>query len=502
MNNNKKTDFLELFKILEDKLPNEQLNLFKNIIEDPLTKPFKYWSNLLKDRSKPWIWSNSFTQTCEFAGIIFLILLKYINQIQTLPDLTYQNFLNESKPIFILLNIKVISTPLNIISEITNKWDLIIEQCRNEQMINTNSLLGEWEVYNHLFNDTNKILMYHKSDIFLRMFTCLLMLFKYCSKKYNIKKNKVEILLLARYFNNFINILYQYPEELKSHTFCFLYQVRPSDVSTYNVKLNKLLDKLHSLQQDNKENMGYCNDTKNFFCCNTLDPCTIEHHKWKNKSCKIDGLIWEVLGNNAPLKIEPIIKESNPSLYTNLKYVNLQGWIDCLWESIVKKRRGFNYNESLAILNVLNLWFKYNCDIMKFEKTRLTLNVYSNDINYNYFTKYPKILDLSKNEWCIKYKRRIKMGDLIECIKYFNDAILNDYNGYLAEDEKEIKVKNIRAFVTEDEMPQMEEESDPQPIIPVEKEKNEPIKSVTMVHNDLMKSIYSKSINKKKVKIK
>jgi len=159
------------------------------------------------------------------------------------------------------------------------------------------------------------------------------------------------------------------------------------------------------------------------FVINGIDICHLKNQHWKEKNQMIPRLIWQV-ANNKVLPIEQLMRKQNDKLLDDLKYININGYTKTLLESVKKKVQSpneLNYFESLCVLSILIMMFKHWFNVENFEDyIILKLEWYKNE---NYYTNYPKLVDLSFNEWAVVYKNCVEKGNILYCLRTWLNII-------------------------------------------------------------------------------
>ena len=90
------------------------------------------------------------------------------------------------------------------------------------------------------------------------------------------------------------------------------------------------------------------------------------------------------------------------------------------------------------------------CDISDWNKCFLILFSDSKYSSYwkHLFTVYPRIIDLSKNEWALLYNGTIQKGGILEVLKDWARIIRVEKKCSVPTDLSESNLKNVKLFVS------------------------------------------------------
>jgi len=433
-----------------EKLKNELLKQ----LEDPLKFTFKHWCNILCDYNHKFIWllknKNNQLEICSqvFYACI-LNLEEYFSQKDNPLKMDYKTFIKKNEPMFKLINLKISIDPLQVLIKFTEKWDILQELFRNQQILNPNTInCNTWVNNNYLdlINNKDKVFCYFMSPLFRKCFEFYVFLFIFIGNKLlnnpnkKSKRYKYQLMLVTRYFNKVFNFFFQFPIDIRERfTKCWL----------MDKKEDKCKKRLEWMFKEIINLSSFKSNARDFFITNGYETCLIEHEKWKQKSKVIPSYLWKILSFNVSLLIECILKKKDSRLYDNTLIINIRGWCTHLWESIINNKKNsqmFTYHESLMVIFIVSMWMKTKANLPNWNDCFIILNIDSskNTFKKNFFTDYPKIVDLSKNEWAICYKNNIIKDNILNVVEKWIHIIEMEKHGLLPIDKAELMFRTVK----------------------------------------------------------
>jgi hypothetical protein len=467
-------------------------------LKTPLNKPFYYWCKLLNDPKKQkWIWKNKEHGVYdEFCVLIFFACFIHMEEKwkgKLFPDTNYMKYIKKNKSLFKMLCIQIsLEDPLNLLRELKLKWHYIegiskIEHLRvfNEDDGEEKRLIQEkWNKYKYeriVFGGTRfqKMWCYIYSKTFYDVFILLITTFHHVGKTLisnnnNTTLNKMRSMLTTRYFNFFFNNTFQIATPLiESGINLSIWKNSTKDEISEDIKDKKKWVKKFDriFREIRKDNLTkFTIQSKKFFICYSYDDCVLEQEKWKTKDKIIDSCIWKLMNISNHLMIDDILKKKNFRFNDEFKYINIEGFCKKNFENIKKKvnshgEKIFTYMESLTLLNFLNVWFIKKANLKNFVKSFVIFYSASYDFSSfykNYLTDYPRIIDLSRNEWAVIFENKIFKGDILQTIIFWARLILENKGGYLSTNSAENNFVDLRYFFSDDFLKEKEQELEKQ----------------------------------------
>jgi hypothetical protein len=450
----------------------DKVNELKNIINNENTT-FEDLCNILRNPVYEWVWNLKKYNRIEFCCIVVIAAIRLLqNEYEKIMTTrkSYKDFIKENVPLFKLLNIKNdINNPMNILIKFTNKWNMLQDKFKEEHLNNTiiltsdddagssndddddDNLINKWSFIKSFF-PFEKLKLYYKSNLYYTCFNFYSILFifiynKLISKIYDKEKYRNKLMLCARYFNVVYNVFYRYPKFINDNY--IKTWINPQNDYKLIVKLIKNLHTEISIFDD------FRNRAKDFILINCCDQNIIEHVRWKGRSKLINGYMWKILQTNLSLLIEPIIKKYDDSLYENTTVFNIRGWINenikKIEQNITKNKDYFDYYQSIIVLWIFSFWLDKKSGLKNVVDSFFVLNLDSslNNLYRNFFTDYPKIIDLSKNEWAICYNNKILKGNIFIVMDTWIKIIQREKRGRLPIDNTETDFKTIESIISQ-----------------------------------------------------
>jgi hypothetical protein len=421
-------------------------------LEEPLSFSFTYWCNILCNPLYKFVWllknKNNKLEICSQVFYACILTLEhYLTKTKQLQlNIDYKFFIKKNEPIFKLINLKISIDPLQVLIKFTEKWDILQEIFRKQQQQTNNN--NNWNNYLDLIGHKDKILCYFMSPLYHNCFEFYVFLFIFIGNKLldepnkNSKRYKYNLMLVTRFFNKVFNFFFQFPIYIRDRfTKCWLMKKNENQCKR---RLEWMFKEIINISD-------FKNDARGFFITNGYDVSMIEHEKWKKKSKLISSYLWKILSFNVSLLIEQILKKMDSDLYDKTLVINIKGWCNHLWKSIINKIDDqqtivFTYHESLMIIFIVIFWMKTKANLPNWAECFLILNIDSskNKFRKNFFSDYPKIIDLSKNEWAICYKNNILKDNILNVIEEWIHIIQFEKNGLLPIDESELMFRTIK----------------------------------------------------------
>lgn len=233
-------------------------------------------------------------------------------------------------------------------------------------------LIEDFKYFRFLFMDHHKWGMYARSKTFLESLKYILCLFVWIQDRIlnsapKITKHFTTALLVARFYNKFINFEYQWPFVLRDDdihkcfisTDSYLNRIIESPQPQPHQRQHQQLNQGEVDNDDNDDNdsplvdirrrfsillktvkscRNFTRNIKNFFTVYGTETCIINQDIWSKKDKLIPKYIYEIVGLDQPLMITTLLKKTNNKLYENMKHINILGYCKHLMNTIIFPR--------------------------------------------------------------------------------------------------------------------------------------------------------------------
>ena len=484
----------------------EELKL-KDDLSDPEKKTFLEWNNYLTNPKYRWVWCLGKSNSIEWSTQIFLAATMNLGNIYKNTD-SFHTFIESNRRIFNL--IKVETHELNIKNTllfVCQRWGIIEMEFQREiyEFDGNYSNIVINPNYKLILANSSKVHLYAKSKFFSEVFDFCCRLFVYMGDYFLSDQpiigndDETNFLTLSTInFNTIFNINLRY----SAHVFN-RYITSWVPATSIEVLSKRSIDRIDFLFKDCYLMSDFISNGADFLLTNLLYSGLKKWSCWLDRNKIIASHIWKIMKKNKSRIMIPIIREYDQQLYDNLQDMNFRKWITDKMKTIKERIDdddilSLDTQDSYIILWILSFWIFKKCGIPNWIDNCVILTDFSyGGLQNNFLSKYPKIIDLSTNEWAMYKDGSITKGNILVIIELYLKTIESEYNCALPVDTAEINLKIINKLLnytnTDTKQPDQNKFSD---FIGIKKKKKKKKKKVVVEQNYIdFTKVFENNIN-------
>lgn len=441
-------------------LNEHQKYIIKKVKNDTLC--VKEAIELLCNPKEKWVWSSS--EDCFFTVSVLIFLnccMRFINPATDSSEWRYnkdyKNVITKHNKIFEKLNLNMSSkSPLKVLKEVENNSGIIMSHIIKENYNKHDCIANVKEIkrLSYMFKDTYKIYLYGRSETMFEFIDLILNLFCWVFIPFFGKIDRINeiggdllssITNVTFMFNRYMNFVFQFPYEFRQYT----YSLIPNRINKETKELKEIIKNYFFDCCDDEK---YFQEVSDFFSSFGVSSSFVNHSIWKDKDKIIARTIYNIVGTDQPATTREVLKTTNSKIYKCTFGKKFEPWINSLNNKVMHSEY-IDYYQSIHVLYIIAKWITMNTKCHDWLKNTIVLN-YSCDINnfkYNEDTIYPRIIDLSRNEFAVLSEKSFNIGTILDVLMEYKRQIINDKDGkdqYLIPVNKiEFDTCNIKNFL-------------------------------------------------------